>query len=66
MHQELEALRRALRQRIFVGQPTGEVFASDRPEERLRHMREQVESHGPTAVKTRKPSQSKLLEDWVG
>ncbi|HEY5538059.1 MAG TPA: DEAD/DEAH box helicase [Thermoplasmata archaeon] len=66
MHQELEALRRALRQRIFVGQPTGEVFASDRPEERLRHMREQVESHGPTAVKPRKPSQSKLLEDWVG
>jgi len=66
MHQELEALRRALRQRIFVGQPTGEVFTSDRPEERLRHMREQVESHGPTAVKPRKPSQSKLLEDWVG
>ncbi len=66
MHQELETLRRALRQRIFVGQPTGEVFASDRPEERLRHMREQVESHGPPPVKPRKTGQSKLLEDWVG
>lgn len=63
MHQELERLRRELKQKIFVGQPTGETFAEARPAERLERMREQVrEKEEPKPVKPtpRKSGQAKL------
>ncbi len=66
MHQELEALRRALKQKIFVGQPAGEAFAEARPAERLQRMREQVredEMPEPSKGPPRKAGQGKL-EDY--
>jgi len=65
MHEELESLRRALRQRIFVGEPTGEVFVAAKPEELLARLREQVASRAPAPPKPRKPGQSKLVDEWV-
>ncbi len=65
MHEELESLRRALRQRIFVGEPTGEVFVAAKPEERLARLREQVARRAPEPPKPRKPGQSKLVDEWA-
>ena len=66
MHQELETLRRALKQKIFVGQPAGEAFAEARPAERLERMRKQVREHEmpkPAKGPSRKGGQVKL-EDY--
>ncbi len=63
MHQELERLRRELKQKIFVGQPTGETFVEARPAERLERMREQVrekEEPKPAKPTPRKSGQAKL------
>ena len=40
MHQELDRLRRELKQRIFVGEPGGETFVAAAPEQRMESMRE--------------------------
>ena len=40
MHQELDRLRRELKQRIFVGEPGGETFVAAAPEQRIESMRE--------------------------
>jgi len=66
MHEELETLRRALKQKIFVGQPAGEAFAEARPAERLERMRKQVPEHEmpkPAKGPSRKGGQVKL-EDY--
>ena len=62
MHVELDRLRRELRQKIFVGQPVGEVFAEVRPAERLERMREAARPQEPSAPakEPRKPGQAKL------
>ena len=62
MHVELDRLRRELRQKIFVGQPVGEVFAEVRPAERLERMREAARPREPSAPakEPRKPGQAKL------
>ena len=62
MHAELDRLRRELRQKIFVGEPTGETFVEARPAERLDRMREASKSREePTATKpSRRPGQAKL------
>jgi len=49
MHVELDRLRRELRQKIFVGEPVGEVFAEVRPAERLERMREAARPREPSA-----------------
>jgi ERCC4-related helicase len=62
MHEELDRLRRELRQKIFVGLPTGETFAAARPAERLERMREVVGARGEAGPSKppRKPGQAKL------
>ncbi len=40
MHQELDRLRRELKQKIFVGEPGGETFAVASPEARIEALRE--------------------------
>lgn len=42
MHQELDRLRKELRQRIFVGDPGGETFVTTAPERRIETLREHV------------------------
>ncbi len=62
MHQELESLRRALRQKIFVGTPSGPTFVEARPAERLERLREAAEPREePKAPRPpRKPGQATL------
>jgi len=60
MHVELDRLRRDLRQKIFVGQPTGETFVQMRPGERLERMREIARGEATPAKLPRKPGQAKL------
>jgi len=51
MHQELDRLRKELRQKIFVGQPSGETFVAADPEKRIESLREQSrEEHPETAL----------------
>jgi hypothetical protein len=42
MHEELDRLRRELKQRIFVGEPIGETFLAVAPERILEAKREQI------------------------
>ena len=44
MHQELDRLRRELRQKIFVGEPSGEVFTGPQPERVIERLREEVDA----------------------
>jgi len=62
MHVELEALRRALRQKIFVGTPSGEAIVEARPAERLERMREEArEKEEPKPSRPpKKPGQATL------
>ena len=60
MHVELERLRRDLRQKIFVGQPTGETFVQMKPGERLERMRGIARGETTPAKLPRKPGQAKL------
>ncbi len=60
MHVELDRLRRDLRQKIFVGQPTGETFVQMKPGERLERMREIARGEATPAKLPRKPGQAKL------
>ena len=62
MHQELETLRRALHQKIFVGTPGGPTFVEARPTERLERMREAArEREEPKPARPpRKPGQATL------
>jgi ERCC4-related helicase len=47
MHQELDRLRKELRQRIFVGEPGGETFVAAAPEKRIESLREEVQKEAP-------------------
>jgi len=68
MHQELDRLRRELRQRIFVGDPGGETFVTAAPEERIEAMRREITveaeaSHRPVSkVRLAEARQSELVE----
>ena len=42
MHQELDRLRKELKQRIFVGEPGGETFVAAAPEKRIEPLREET------------------------
>jgi len=59
MHQELDRLRKELKQKIFVGEPGGETFVSAAPEkiiEALRQeQREEQREEAPVAPKRRPP-----------
>lgn len=55
MHQELDRLRKELKQRIFVGKPGGETFVAAAPERRIETLREEART-GPEAEEPREPS----------
>jgi Fanconi anemia group M protein len=66
MHQELDLLRKELRQKIFVGEPGGETFATADPEHRIETLRQEARQEPParTPAKTSsKKGQTKLFED---
>lgn len=68
MHQELDRLRRELRQRILVGEPGGEAFMSAVPEARLEALRQEAASQDE-APEPRKPSSDRkgqtTFEDYA-
>jgi ERCC4-related helicase len=53
MHQELDRLRKELKQRIFVGEPGGETFVAADPEKRIEALREETR---PEPVRPREPA----------
>jgi len=61
MHQELDKLRRDLKQKIFVGEPGGETFVTTAPERVLEAKREEIaeERRPPTPEPRRRPVSSK-------
>ncbi len=64
MHEELDRLRRELQQRIFVGQPKGQVFVEARPAQRIEMLRQASRPTGEAAPTrpARKPGQAKLAD----
>ena len=64
MHQELERLRRELKQKIFVGEPSGETFVTAQPEKVMEHLREEAREKVESAEVRRvdKKGQTKLSE----
>lgn len=68
MHQELDRLRSDLKQRIFVGEPGGEMFATAAPENVLQAKREEIaQDKRPSApVRKRVPSKAgpTTLDDY--
>src|SRR2546425_1464498 len=48
MHVELDRLRKALKQKIFVGEPSGEAFVRADPERRIEALREQTREVPPS------------------
>ncbi len=66
MHEELDRLRKELRQRIFVGGPGGETFVSAAPERRIEALREAAQEI-PPPMPTRRPDAKKgqtTVEDF--
>ena len=58
MHQELDRLRKELRQKIFVGDPTGETFVVTAPEQRIEALREETRQE-PLTPPQERPSSKK-------
>ncbi len=64
MHQELDRLRKELKQRIFVGDPGGETFVAAAPDQRIEHLRNQAREEGPPVPsRTTKKGQT-TVEDY--
>ena len=56
MHQELDRLRKELRQKIFVGEPGGEMFVAAAPEQRIATLREETREEPSPRPQERPPS----------
>jgi len=56
MHQELDRLRKELRQKIFVGEPGGETFVAAAPEQRIATLREETREEPSPRPQERPPS----------
>ncbi len=68
MHEELDRLRRELRQKIFVGTPSGETFVSAVPRSRIEVLREASRASGPHETPSRRPAKKGQTElvDFAG
>lgn len=66
MHQELDLLRKELRQKIFVGEPGGETFVSSAPEQRIEALRQERREEPPalTPAKTSSKKGQTKFEDF--
>ena len=56
MHQELDRLRKELRQKIFVGEPGSEMFVAAAPEQRIATLREETREDPSPRPQERPPS----------
>ena len=56
MHQELDRLRKELRQKIFVGEPGGEMFVASAPDQRIATLREETREEPSPRPQERPPS----------
>jgi len=56
MHQELDRLRKELRQKIFVGDPGGETFVVAAPDQRIEALREETREEPSPGPQERPPS----------
>ncbi|TLZ93492.1 MAG: DEAD/DEAH box helicase [Methanobacteriota archaeon] len=56
MHQELDRLRKELRQKIFVGEPGGETFVAPAPEQRIATLGEETRQEPSPRPQERPPS----------
>lgn len=67
MHEELDRLRRELKQKIFVGEPGGETFVTAAPERVLETKRERLEeARAEPAAPARRPTKKSpmTLDDY--
>lgn len=63
MHAELDRLRRALKQKILVGEPTGEVFSAPEPEKVMERLSKEARAEDEERVReSPKKGQTKLSE----
>jgi len=62
MHAELDTLRKQLRQKMFVGGPSGETFVTAKPEDRIAGLREASARRAKEPAKPRHTVQSELPE----
>ena len=59
MHQELDRLRKELRQKIFVGEPGGEMLVAAAPEQRIATLREETREEPSPRPQERPPSKKR-------
>jgi Fanconi anemia group M protein len=66
MHQELDRLRKELKQRIFVGDPGGETFVAAAPEQRIETLRDETRTEPPELLRPRESTKKKqtTVEDF--
>lgn len=66
MHEELDRLRKELKQRIFVGEPGGETFVAAAPEQRIETLREETRTEPPERMRSRESTKKKqtTVEDF--
>jgi Fanconi anemia group M protein len=66
MHQELDLLRKELRQKIFVGEPGGETSVTSAPEQRIEALRQERREEPPalTPAKTSSKKGQTKFEDF--
>jgi len=66
MHQELDRLRKELKQRIFVGEPGEETFVAAAPEQRIETLREETRTDPPEVLRPRESTKKKqtTVEDF--
>ena len=66
MHEELDRLRKELKQRIFVGEPGGETFVAAAPEQRIEALREETRAEPPELLRPRESTKKKqtTVEDF--
>ncbi len=62
MHQELDRLRRELKQRILVGEPGGEAFTLPQPDKVIEHMQAEAMASREKPKPPEKKGQTKLSE----
>src|SRR5438445_12745541 len=66
MHQELDRLRKELKQRILVGEPRGETFVAAVPLQRIELLRDQARRDSAPVLQRAKTGQTTFEEYGAG
>ena len=64
MHQELDRLRKELKQRILVGEPGGETFVAAVPLQRIELLRDQARKDSATVLQRPAKKGQTTFEDY--